>query len=69
VPTYAYELRRADQVVATGHMKQEDPLVVGDPVVIGGHRGIVDTVSPQMVRGDVRLVVQLMQANSAPAPP
>jgi len=60
VPTYAYELRRADHVVATGHMKQEDPLAVGDRVVIDGHSGIVDTVSAQMVRGELRLVVQLL---------
>jgi hypothetical protein len=60
VPTYAYELRQGDHLIATGHMKQEDPLVVGERVVIGGHRGIVHAVSPQMVRGEVRLVVQLM---------
>jgi hypothetical protein len=60
VPTYAYELRRAGHVVATGHMKQEDPLVVGDRVVISGHRAIVHAVSPQMVRGELRLVVQLL---------
>jgi hypothetical protein len=47
-------------VITTGHMKQEDPLVVGDRVVIGEHRGIVHTVSTQMVSGDLRLVVQLM---------
>jgi L-arabinose isomerase len=58
VPAYAYELRRGDQIVATGHMKEEDPLVVGDRVVIGGHRGIVHEVSPQMVGGKVRVVVQ-----------
>ena len=60
VPAYAYELRRGDHVITTGHMKQEDPLVVGDRVVIGEHRGIVHTVSTQMVSGDLRLVVQLM---------
>ena len=51
---------RGDHVVATGHMNQEDPLVVGDLVVIDGHRGTVHTVSSQMVDGEVRLVVQLM---------
>jgi hypothetical protein len=43
-------------------MKQQDPLVVGDRVVIGGHPGIVHAVSPQIVQGEVRLVVQLMPA-------
>jgi L-arabinose isomerase len=62
VPAYTYELRRGDHVVATGHMKQQDPLVVGDRVVIGGHPGIVHAVSPQIVQGEVRLVVQLMPA-------
>jgi hypothetical protein len=60
VPAYAYELWRGDQVVATGHMKQEDPLVVGERVVVGGYRGMVHAVSPQMVGGELRLVVQLM---------
>jgi hypothetical protein len=62
VPAYAYELREGDHLVATGHLKQEDPLVVGDRLVIGGHRGIVHSVSPQMVRGELSLVVQLMPA-------
>lgn len=60
MPAYAYELRRGDQVVATGHMRQQDPLVVGERVVVGGYRGIVHAVSPQMVGGEVRVVVQLM---------
>jgi hypothetical protein len=41
-------------------MKQEDPLVVGDRVVVGGYGGIVHAVSSQMVGGELRLVVQLM---------
>jgi preprotein translocase subunit YajC len=60
VPAYAYELRRGDQVVATGHMKQEDPLAVGERIMIGGQRGIVQSVSSQMVGGELRLVVHLM---------
>jgi L-arabinose isomerase len=57
---YAYELKRGDHVVSTGHMAQEDPLVVGEGVVIASHRGIVSAVSRQLVNGELRLVVQLM---------
>ena len=60
MPAYVYELRRGDQVLASGHMKQEDPLVVGDRIVVGGYGGIVHAVSSQMVDGELRLVVQLM---------
>lgn len=60
MPAYAYELRRGDHVVATGHIQEEDPLVVGDRIVIGGRSGIIHEVSGQIVHGELRLVVQLM---------
>jgi hypothetical protein len=33
---YRYELRRGDEVVATGHLSRELPLEVGDRIEIGG---------------------------------
>jgi len=36
---YRYELRRGDEVVATGHLNHEQSLEVGDRVQIGGQPG------------------------------
>jgi hypothetical protein len=58
VPTY-HELRRADVVVATGRLNQQEPFEVGEKVVIGGHPGIVHAVYPQLVEQALRVVVQL----------
>ena len=57
---YRYELRRADEVVATGHLNYEQPLEVGDRIEIGGQAGIVRAVEPLLGEREVRLVVQLL---------
>jgi len=57
---YRYELRRGDEVVATGHLKHERALEVGDRIQIGAQAGIVRTVEPLLGEGEVRLVVQLL---------
>ena len=57
---YRYELRRADEVVATGHLTYEQPLEVGDRIEIGGQPGIVRTVEPLLGEREVRLVVQVL---------
>jgi hypothetical protein len=57
---YRYELRRGDEVVATGHVNYERPLEVGDRVEIGGQPGIVRTIEPLLGELEVRLVVQLL---------
>ena len=57
---YRYELRRADEVVATGHVNYEQPLEIGDRLEIGGQPGIVRTVEPLLGELEVRLVVQLL---------
>lgn len=56
---YRYELRRGDEVVATGHVNYERPLELGDGVEIGGQFGIVRTIEPLLGEREVRLVVQL----------
>jgi hypothetical protein len=56
---YRYELRRGDEVVATGHLNHEQ-LEVGDRIEIGGHAGIVRTVEPLLGELELRLVVQLL---------
>jgi L-arabinose isomerase len=56
---YRYELRRGDEVLATGHLSSERPLEVGGRVVIGGRPGIVRSVDPVLGERELRLVVQL----------
>ena len=57
---YRYELRDGEEVVATGHLTQEDVLEVGDRIEIAGRVGIVRIVEPQLGRAESRLVVQLI---------
>jgi hypothetical protein len=56
---YRYELRRGDEVVATGHLSREQPFEVGQYVEIAGRRGIVRVVEPILGERELRLVVQL----------
>jgi hypothetical protein len=57
---YRYELRRGEEVVSTGHLTREQPLEVGERLVIGGLPGIVRTVEPLLSERELRLVVQLL---------
>ena len=58
---YRYELRRGDEVVATGHMSREEPLEVGDRLEINGQLGIVRTIEPLLGDRELRLAVQLVR--------
>jgi hypothetical protein len=57
---YVYELRRGEQIVATGLVRLELELVEGDRVALSGQRGIVRTVIPALPGQPQRLVVQLL---------
>ena len=59
MPNYRYELRRGDEVLATGHLSREQPLEVGDRINIGARAGIVRDVEPLLGERELRLVVQL----------
>lgn len=59
MPDYRYELRLADEVVATGHLTRDESLEVGEQVVIGGRAGIVRSVEPRFGERELDLVVQL----------
>ena len=61
MPEYRYELRRGDEVVATGHFGREQPLEVGERMTIGGHNGIVRAIEPLLGERELRLVVQLLR--------
>jgi hypothetical protein len=60
---YRYELRRGDEVVATGRLTREEPLEVGDRLLIGRREGIVRTIEPLLGERELRLVVQLVREN------
>jgi hypothetical protein len=61
---YRYELRRGDDVVATGHLNRELPLEVGDRIEIGGQLGVVRSIEPLLGDREVHLVVQLVRDSS-----
>jgi hypothetical protein len=56
---YRYELRRGDEIVATGHVSREQPLEVGERLEIGGQAGTVRTIEALLAERELRLVVQL----------
>ena len=56
---YRYELRRGEEVISTGHLSREQPLEVGEHLVIGGRPGIVRSIEPLLGERELHLVVQL----------
>jgi hypothetical protein len=64
-PEYRYELRRGDEIVATGHLSHEQPHEVGQRVEIAGQTGIVRTVEPILGERELRLIVQLRREPGA----
>ena len=58
--TYRYELRRGDEIIATGHLTHQTPLEVGDRIAIGRAEGIVRAIEPTLGEIERRLDVQLL---------
>jgi len=58
--TYRYELRRGEEIVATGHLVRETRLELGDRIAIGSSDGIVRSIEPTLGERELHLVVQLM---------
>ena len=58
---YRFELRHADEIVATGHLSPENPLEVGDSITIGRRVGVVRAIEPMLGEPELRLVVQLQR--------
>jgi hypothetical protein len=59
--SYRYELRRGDEVLATGHLNRDTPLAVGDRITVNGGKGIVRAIEPQLGEREQRLVIQLLR--------
>lgn len=57
---YRFELRRGDEIVATGHLARDEPVEVGDRVSIGAREGIARSIEPILSESELRLVVQLV---------
>jgi hypothetical protein len=62
---YRYELRRGDEIVATGHLSHEQPLEVGQRLEIARQTGIVRTVEPILGEHELRVIVQLRREPGA----
>jgi hypothetical protein len=57
--TYRYELRRRGEIVATGHLTNDEPLQVGQSIKIGKREGVIQTIEPLLGDRELRIVVQL----------
>ena len=58
--SYVYELRRGEQIIATGQLTHEQPLEVGQRVTLAGREGIVRSIIPIRGQNQQRLIVQLL---------
>ena len=53
MPEYRYELRRGDEVIATGHLSSEQPFEAGERITIGSRSGIVRSIEPVGCRNSI----------------
>ena len=58
--SYRYELRRGDEIVATGHLSRDEPLEPGDRLDLNDQVGVVRAVEPLLHEQELRLVVDLV---------
>jgi hypothetical protein len=61
VVDYRYELRRGDEIVATGHLSRQEPFEIGDRLEVSGQPGVVRAIDPLFGEHEFRLVVQLVR--------
>jgi hypothetical protein len=50
---YRYELRRGDEVIATGRMTRERALEVGERITLNGRPGVVRSIEPALSERDL----------------
>jgi hypothetical protein len=58
---YRYELRRGDEVIATGRLTRERALEVGERIAIGGRPGVVRSIEPVLAERELHVVIQLFR--------
>jgi hypothetical protein len=56
---YRYEIRRGDEILATGRLTNDEPLEAGQSIKIGKREGVIQTVEPLLGESELRIVVQL----------
>lgn len=61
MPDYRYELRRGEEILATGHLSREQPLEVGERIAIGSKVGFVRAIEPLLRERELRLVVSILR--------
>ena len=60
--SYRYELRRGQEVLATGHFNRDTSLATGDRITINGRDGIVRSIEPQLGEPEQLLIIHLLRA-------
>jgi hypothetical protein len=55
--SYRYELKRGEEVLATGHLSRDTPLAVGERTAINGRAGIVRAIELQLGEREQRVVI------------
>ena len=61
---YRYELRRGDEILATGYLLRTDPLAVGERIRVAGQVGVVRVIEPESGDRIVRVVVEPPRARA-----
>jgi hypothetical protein len=54
-------------VIATGRLRHEQPLEIGDEITIGSEPGLVRTIEPVLGERELRLVVELRRGTATPS--
>jgi len=65
---YRYELRRGEEVIATGRMMRERALEVGERIPLSGRLGVVRSIEPVLGERDLHMVVQLFRDQISRSP-
>ena len=60
---YRYELRRGDEVIATGRMTRERALEVGERITLNSRPGVVRSIEPVLSERELHMVIQLFRDN------
>ena len=63
MPLYRYELRRGEEIVATGRLTHEQPLQVGETLMLGNRSGLVRSIEPRLHEPELQVLVQLRREN------
>ncbi len=58
---YRYELRRGEELIATGRLTRERALEVGERIAIGGRPGVVRSIEPVLAERELHVVIQLFR--------